>query len=229
MSKPTCNICHAALPDYVDGKLEREEMLSMRAHLASSPECAENERKLRALFTGPLARPSVSEQLPRAGIFLSGVNQRIDRKSRQHSIAPARPSIVIPALVAVLLLAIAGVYFLASPDIRPDGDTFFSGLLTAEDLDGLGSDEAIDVLLREVAVMDLVASDGLPLDAVSDEADHDRLETQIDLTILGDIPYSSVVTSSLEYLSPYDIVDGIDTQDFEDIVNTLENSRFTLL
>jgi hypothetical protein len=228
MSGNNCNICRGTLPDYVDGKLDESEAHLLRLHLAASPECAAEEQRLRVLFTIALLRPSTVESIPEPGIFLTGINEGIDRKKpRFYGIA--RPAFAIPVLTAVLLLVIAGAYFLDFSRPSGSGDTLFPGMLTAEDLRGFDEDAEIIPMLREVTIHDAAATEAEQLLDAADDQDLPFLESEIASTLLGDIPYSSVVSESFDYVTPYDIVDDMDASEFEDIARTIENNRFTLL
>lgn len=228
MSGNNCNICRGALPDYVDGKLDESEARRLRAHLAASPVCAAEERRIRVLFSAALARPTGAERISDPGIFLSGINEGIDRRKTRHSIL-TRPAHAIPALAAIILLFIAGVYFFDVTWTSGSGDTLFPGLLTAEDLRDIDGDVEIVPLLHEVTISDVIATEAEQLVAGAEAEDLPLLESEIALTLLDDIPYSSVVSESFDYVTPYDIVDGMDVAEFEDIVKTIENNRITLL
>lgn len=228
MSGNNCKICRGALPDYVDGKLDEPEARRLSAHLAASPTCAAEELRLRVLFTYALARPSAVEHIPEPGVFLSGINDSIDRR-KSGLLFIGRPAFAFSALAAALLLVIAGAYFLDFARPSDGGDSLFPDLLTAEDLRDIDRDAEIVPLLREVTITDAIASEAEQLVDGADEENLPLLESEIAMTLLDDVPYSSVISESFDYVTPYDIVDGMDVTEFEDIVKTIENNRFTLL
>ena len=229
MSKHICNICNGRLPDYVEGKLDVQQARTLRAHLAASPECAGEEARLRALFETILSRNDDDVSLPDPGAFLAEVNAGIDRR-RQASHLPwlPRPALAIPALAAMLLV-VSGILYFGTPQGSADGDPLFPDLLAGADVGSIDPGTDLTPLLRDVTVAELETEAETGISEEVPEETYPELGTQIDLTLLEDVPYSSVVDASLDYITPYDAVETLDASAFDDIVTTLENNRYTFL
>ncbi len=231
MSSLECNICSGRLPDYVDGKLEENEFALMRDHLGRSEACAEEERRLRVLFSRILERTPAAESMPDAGSFLVGVNAGIDRASRGYRPLAKwtlRPSVLVPVLAAAMVIIVAGLFLFPTAERIDSGDTMFSGLIDEADLSNLSDISPSSSLFDEVMISDLSYNRDLLYD-VSSIDDETNLNSEIDLTLLDDVSYSAVVSASLEYISTDEVLENLSDTEAERIVTALEQQPIRLL
>ncbi|MBR9975336.1 MAG: zf-HC2 domain-containing protein [Bacteroidetes bacterium] len=233
MSRNICRICDDRLADYVNGKLDNEEVRTLRVHLEGSPPCAERERVLRMLFAETLPRSPFPERLPDAGSFLAGVNAGIDRKLGARawwvpaSLRPFRPALAA-SLIATLMIVAAGVAYLSLSGRETTRGDLFSGLLTAEDVSGLERGVDVAPLLGEITVSGLDPVVDTRFDDLTVNGGLAGLSDEMNLTLLEDVPYSAVVSASLEYISPLDAAEALDEDELEQMIGTLKNHQFTL-
>lgn len=232
MSKLECNVCRGLLPDYVDGKLDAEHSEAIRRHLAVSVNCTIEEQRLRALFTTVLTRDLPKNSIPDPGSFLVGINAEIDRRrNRQFPGVRSftRPAILVPVLSAAVLLFIAGVFFYPFAGPSNSADIMFSGLINEADVSGLTQIETLTPLLNEVLLSELTNSGETGMSEIAGLEDQTVLNTEIDASLLDDISYSSVVSASLDYISPDDVLEQLPQSDADDIVTTLQHQSIMLL
>ncbi|MFZ1729247.1 MAG: zf-HC2 domain-containing protein [Bacteroidota bacterium] len=232
MSKLKCKDCRGLLPDYVDGKLDAEQSAALRKHLSVSATCASEEQHLRALFTGALTRDIPKSSILDPGSFLVGINAEIDRRRRgQFSSVRnfTRPAFLVPVLATAVLLLIASVFYFPFAGRSSSSEMMFSGLISEADVNGLAEIETLTPLLNDVLLSELQSSGEIGAYEINDLADATVLNTEIDETLLDDVSYSSVVSASLEYISPDDVLEQLSQSDADDIVTILQNQSIMLL
>ena len=183
------------------------------------------ERAYRMLFQQALRRES-SAGIPDPGSFLVRINAGIDRSTGGFTAIRRRvlrPGVLAPVLSAAVILVIAGVFFFHPAADQGAGDSLFSGLINESDLTELTEISPSSAVLDDVTISDLsldreyLAEDG---PAMRDPA---SLSAEIDLTLLEDVPYSAVVSASLEYISPDDVLENLSDTEADRIVTTSYN------
>ncbi|MBE0645098.1 MAG: zf-HC2 domain-containing protein [Bacteroidetes bacterium] len=232
MSKRECKICDGRLPDYVDGKLDAEESRMMREHLSTSSSCAAEERELREFFSGILTRDIPGEGISDPGRFLVGVNAGIDRNARGYRPVLrhiGRPALFVPLFSTAVLLIIAAIVLFPSVETLDSQEALFSGLFNENDLLGIADLSPTTPMLDDIMIFEQSANRELISEEASSASDASSLNTAIDLTLLDDVPYSAVVSASLNYLSQEDVLEKLSDAEAESIVRELEQQKIRIL
>jgi anti-sigma factor RsiW len=232
MSKRKCDICDGYLPDYADGKLDEDTRERMREHLASSPACAHSARELQALFSRVLSRDEAMPPLPDRGAFLAAVNTGIDRRAARRLSTRFefhRPAVYLPALTAAVFLIIAGLYLFTGSDQRTAETDLFPGLPTQAEVLRMNEDGSLTPLSIDLLLPDLSIGGATAVAYQSSVDDAAVLEDAIDATLLARIPYAAVISASLDYLSPDEVLETLSADLSHEIVTDLEKQPFTLL
>ena len=235
-----CRICHGVLPDFIDGKLDDATMARLQEHLARSPRCAEEAARLQQVFTHGLRRPAPDGMIPDPGQFLSGINERIDgihpRTAPSSVPSPGsrgdrraiwwKPAVRYPALAAILVIVLAGGYVLDVFQAAPSPALDSRRLLTEEDLAGFHGDLVLWDALDGLAITASPRVDALSEFDAFDPSALQTLGTEIDTDLLDHLSTTELLSDGFEYVSPFDVVDDIETEDFESVLESLEQHRF---
>ncbi|MFA6232589.1 MAG: zf-HC2 domain-containing protein [Bacteroidota bacterium] len=232
MSGLGCKICRDLMLDYVDGKLDRELMTEYRKHLSISQVCANEADRMSEFFKLALPRELPDTEIPDPGNFLIAINQGIERRNTRHvhfAGSFARPAIIIPVLSATILLIVCGILFIPFSGPTQTEDTMFSGLITESDLNGMTDFSTLTPLLNDILLSDLSTTSVIITEDIAALEDPATLDTSIDLSLLDDVTYSSVVSASLDYISPDDVLEQLPEREAAQLVNTLENQTIMLL
>lgn len=232
MSKLTCDICRGVLPDYVDGKLHEAASRQLRQHLAASPHCAEEERRLRTLFAQLPARSVMPGPMPDPAGLREAINERIDSrtgnvKGRRSTLL--RPSVAIPVL-AVLSLFIAGISLIFFPHGSDDPANEYTSL---SEMDGFSPSDNV-LIFEEQFEESFISSPSLHLhaEAVDDIlllGDTKALEAAIDRSLFEEIPYEAILAAGFDHLPSDEMLGMISNVETEHLAQSLEQQSITLL
>ncbi|MBR9976942.1 MAG: zf-HC2 domain-containing protein [Bacteroidetes bacterium] len=233
MSKLICDICRGVLPDYVDGKLDETASHRLRQHLASSPSCAEEERRLRTLFAQLPARSTIPTPMPDPAGLRAAINERLDNRTGDTTGPRSvllRPSVAIPVFATVLLF-IVGISLIFFPHGNDESGNEYASL---SEMDVYSPSENVLIVAEqfEDSFISSPSSTHLQPEVLNDIfrfGDTEALEAAIDRSLLEEIPYEAIIAVGFDYLPSDEMPGLISNVETDYLVQSLEQQSITLL
>ena len=208
-----------SLPDYASGRLQKDAVNELEAHLRSCESCRHNAQDIAKVFHA--LQQCRTEAVPEdvRSRILVGVNEKIDREGRS-AVVGARVKILLPALVLVVL--IVGSYALLRQETPPHE---LSDRLHEDILSTMRGFDSSDMLSLRMQFAESSLLQDMPLAQSAVIPATDSTEQLLVESMFHDVPYSELVTASSTYLTSDEILTSVPDDLRNDIFNQLSKTH----